>query len=125
MAHNIHIPWTLLSSQFSFLPTPIKHNGQTNFYHQGQPKQGLELMHFSHIFTQTISSSTERTKYPNPTPPPEPDNIIISEQTAKKISKTVIYYRNTNNRFKGFNELTLPERQMKYGSRNSAAANRV
>jgi hypothetical protein len=77
-----------------------KHNGQTNLYPQHLPQQGSELMHFSRVFVQTISSfsATERLKYPIPTTPPDPDEVVISEYTAKKISNTVTHYRTTNSR---------------------------
>jgi hypothetical protein len=78
-------------------------------------------MYFSRVFASTIFSfsSTERSKYPNPIPPPDPDDNIISEQIAKKISKTVTHYRSTNYQLQRSHNndprcpLTLPERRMK------------
>ncbi|KUJ13423.1 uncharacterized protein LY89DRAFT_158267 [Mollisia scopiformis] len=88
MAHNTHIPWTLLSTHLKLTPTSRKPSGHTNLYPRYLPTQAGELAHFASIFARTIRtfSSTERSKHPSPTPipSPSPSSLIISDRTAAK-----------------------------------------
>lgn len=126
MAHNIHIPWTFLSSHFKFQVTPRRNLGRANLYNRKQPTQGADLRHFCRVFARTIAthSAHERSKYPNPVIPPDADEIVLSQKTAEKISKTVLHYRNSNNKLGRRStcvnsgtytcpcQLCLPERQI-------------
>jgi hypothetical protein len=129
MAHNTHIPWTLLSSHLKFTPTSTAHHGQTDLHPRFLPLQGGQITHFTKIFAKAITSfsTTERSKHPSPTPIPSIDEVVISDAVAKKIEKTVSHYRYSNPRFVGrktcrykcwrdacYCPLSLPERIMRF-----------
>ena len=93
MAHQAHdIPWKLLAANLEYT---VENNGITNLYPRGSSHQSRKLNHFLDSFSKTIAehSESERRKYPEVYGVPAPEEIVLSEDTVRKISPTVYRYR--------------------------------
>ncbi|KAJ4290405.1 hypothetical protein N0V90_010621 [Kalmusia sp. IMI 367209] len=103
MAHQVHsIPWQTLADNLKYMHMSPHNNGSTNLYlrknRQGQAKQ---LQHFVRGFSRAVAaySIIERKKYNAEPTPPEQDEILISDDTMKKMSRTVRQYKTDSVRF--------------------------
>jgi hypothetical protein len=96
MAHQAHnIPWTLLAQNLSLRShIPCKH-GATDFHWRQKPSQGKELTHFVKAFIKNIGDHaiSERQKFPAEYPPLQSEDIVVSDETCRKIAPTLRHFR--------------------------------
>jgi hypothetical protein len=99
MAHQAHhLPWETLASNFKFSISNRRYGYKTNLfplYHEDQTKR---LLYFLNAFNQTLRdfSDSERTKYSLEYTAPEPDDVVLTLTTARKIKKTLVTFHSTN-----------------------------
>lgn len=92
MAHQAHnIPWQTLASSLKLVQDNKGDHGKTNIYSKHKPDQGKQLAYFTKALAKTLEefSLTERAKYAEKYELLDPDDIIISPVTERKIKKTV------------------------------------
>ncbi|KAL5387878.1 hypothetical protein DPSP01_003276 [Paraphaeosphaeria sporulosa] len=114
MAHQAHaIPWHTLTSNLVYLHRTPCNQGTTNLYLRKtkDPNQVKQIRHFVRGFARALSAyaTIERTKYtPDPTPPDDLDEILISDAAVRKMAKTVLQYKTDDNwSFRGPSESTF------------------
>lgn len=85
---KIEIPWDLLVSNFTFVPSHPDHNHVTDFYPRKEPNQGSDLNRFVEVLSKTLAESAarERKKYPERYKPAPSSKIVISDADALKIA---------------------------------------
>ncbi|KAF2020355.1 hypothetical protein BU24DRAFT_205 [Aaosphaeria arxii CBS 175.79] len=96
MAHQAHaLPWQTLTDNFKFVHANTRFLGRTNLYPRSKPGQAKQLQHFARVFARVIDeySAIERKKYGDEhTPPESGDEVVISDETMKKIHNVVKEY---------------------------------
>jgi hypothetical protein len=100
MAHQAHsIPWNLLATNFEYYFADTSRKGVTNLYPLYRPNQAKDLNCFVAAFCKTIDKHVlvERNKYPQ-YEAPEADDVVISDQVARKIIPTVHRFRRSYKR---------------------------
>ncbi|KAF2741217.1 hypothetical protein EJ04DRAFT_507071 [Polyplosphaeria fusca] len=96
MAHQAHsIPWHIVADNFEFIHWNPHFYGSTNLYLRNKPEMGKQLGHFTRVFARALAdySVIERKKYDADPAIPDLDEIIISEDAVKRMSKTVQQYK--------------------------------
>ncbi|KAJ3546670.1 hypothetical protein NM208_g1776 [Fusarium decemcellulare] len=92
MAHNSHsIPWKVLASNFEYVAVNHNYDDITNLYPRFKDSQGKEISYFVQAFARAVQehSSNERKKYPQHYDPPDLNEIIVSDDTVRRIGATV------------------------------------
>lgn len=97
MAHQAHnIPWNLLASNLKWRKTRLTNEFEmTNLQPGNKAKQGKEIAYFVKAFARAIDehAACERKKLPESYDPPSPDDIIVTDKIAKKITPTACLVR--------------------------------
>ncbi|KAJ4982682.1 hypothetical protein SVAN01_11828 [Stagonosporopsis vannaccii] len=103
MAHQAHIiPWQTLVDNLKFKHCNPRNRGITNLYLRNtRQNQEKELQYFVIGFNRALSSyaAIERAKYKVVQNPPELNERIISEESVKKMARTVLRYKGQNPTF--------------------------
>ncbi|PWY91898.1 hypothetical protein BO94DRAFT_555062 [Aspergillus sclerotioniger CBS 115572] len=101
MAHQPHdICWDVAASRLTYRsPESIDSEYPTNFYVLVEPKEIRELHAFAESFARNIEEHTqnERQKYKETYEPPSPDDVIVDDRIARKITPTVNKWRRAYN----------------------------
>jgi len=97
MAHQAYaIPWQTLADNFQYVHMNIRNHGITNLYLRNKnPHQGKQPRYFVRGFTRALYnySAIERKKYNTDPVALEMNEIVISEDALKKMSKTIRQYK--------------------------------
>ncbi|KAH8173593.1 hypothetical protein LIA77_07848 [Sarocladium implicatum] len=96
MAHQAHnIPWTLLAQNLSLRTHLACENNATDFHWRHKPAQSKELAHFVKAFVRNISDHavTERRKFPPEYPSLKADDVVLDEETCRRIAPTLRHFR--------------------------------
>lgn len=103
MAHQAHnIPWGSLAPHLKFCQ--VRHPSHTDFHFRFKPRQGQDLEYFVEAFIRNLHdhATTARKAYPERYSPPQPDDLIISDDAARKISPTIHRWRVENPKAEGW-----------------------
>lgn len=119
MAYQAHrIRWDILASNLRYYSPPVIHDSSrdcTNLHFKRKPQQAKELGYFAESLARTIEEHTrcEREKYPPSYEPPNPGDIIIDDDVARKITPTVFRWRMDCSRVLPSNAVALPAPRLK------------
>ncbi|OKL60072.1 hypothetical protein UA08_04946 [Talaromyces atroroseus] len=93
MAHQPDkLPWNMLIQNLEYYS--LNHSVQppaSNLYLALRPDQSKDITTFAKTFSQTLSEhiSLEREKYPRTYDPPDEDDLIVDDATARRISPAI------------------------------------
>lgn len=92
MAHQAHnIPWNIFTSNFCWVPRSSHRFVTPSLHLRGKPTQAKELQYFVEAVARNLDehSACERKKYPEAYDPPAREDLLIDDETTKKISPSV------------------------------------
>jgi len=105
MAHQAHnIPWSSFAAQLKW--SSKYHPGSGDLHFRDKPNQGKVVRHFVESFVQNLleHSRTTRLKYPPNYKVPLEDDLILDDETVRKISPTICRIRSDIGRRSHFHE---------------------
>jgi hypothetical protein len=99
MTHQAHaIPWQALADNLKCIPANRLHPGEAaNLYPRYKPDQGRKLSYFVKSLIKNIKehAATERAKYTKQYDIPSRDDVVISDEAAKRLTPTMFHVSET------------------------------